>query len=125
MKKVLIYFVLFIAIGSSSCCDSQTNSQNTTSIEGIWKLQNISTGAKLTFQGQNWTLKSGTVTIIGTFTLNKNQMSGKAVSRSGASSGLLKPDIFTGDVSISDNKVTFTNFSGNWRLPFSSWYQKQ
>jgi hypothetical protein len=122
MKKLIIYSILFISTFFSSCSDNETT---TTSLEGTWLLQNISTGAKLTFQGQNWTLNSGTVTITGTFTLANNKMSGKAVTRTGASSNLLQPDTFTGNIAILNNKVTFTNFSGNWIYPFSSWYQKK
>lgn len=125
MKKLSIYSLLFIAISFSSCSNNQATSQTTTSLEGNWRLQNLAGGAKLTFQGQNWTLNSGTVTIKGTFTLSNNQMSGQVVSRSGVSSELLQPNTFTGNVVISNNRVTFTNFSGNWQYPFSTWYEKQ
>lgn len=130
MKKLLA--ILLITMFTISCSkydnnstNNQATNQTTTSLEGVWRLQNLTGGAKLTFQGLNWTLNSGTVTIKGTFTLTNNQMSGVATSRTGTSSNLLQPDNFTGNVSISNNKVTFTNFSGNWVAPFSTWYQKQ
>lgn len=105
--------------------DTQTTSLNKTSLEGVWKLQNIPTGSKLTFEGENWKLASGTVTITGTFTLNGNLMNAVAVSRSGANNAALQPNTFTGNVSISSNMVTFTKFTGNWNAVFSTWYQKQ
>ena len=71
MKKLFIWSLL--AICFYSCSDSQT----TTSLEGVWKLQNNSAGAKLTFQGENWTLNSGNYTITGTFTLKNNQTNGQ------------------------------------------------
>ena len=120
---LLSFTILFSC--SSSNDDNQTPSQNTTSLEGVWKLQNIQTGSKLTFEGQNWKLESGTVTITGTFTLSGNTMNAVAVNRSGANNAGLQPNTFTGNIAIADNKVTFTNFSGNWYAVFSTWYQKQ
>ena len=121
-----------ITIFAISCSKSDNNSENnqatiqtTTSLEGNWLLQNITSGAKLTFTGNNFTINSGTVIIKGTFTLVSNQMSGQVVSRSGANNGGLQPDTFTGNVSIANNKATFTNFSGNWNAVFSTWYGKQ
>lgn len=125
MKKLSLYCLLFIVIGFSSCSDNEKNSQTTTSLEGDWLLQNIPSGARLKFSNNNFTINSGTVTIIGTFTLTNTQMSGQVVSRSGANNGGLQPDTFTGNVSISDNRATFTDFSGNWRAIFSTWYGKQ
>ena len=130
MKKLSL--MLLIAVFTISCSKSDNNSTNnqaptqtTTSLEGNWLLQNITSGAKLTFTGNNFTINSGTVTIKGTFTLVSNQMSGQVVSRSGNNNGGLQPDSFTGNVSILNNKVTFTNFSGNWLAVFSTWYGKQ
>ncbi|HEX8575317.1 MAG TPA: hypothetical protein VF677_03405 [Flavobacterium sp.] len=129
MKHLLLGIVLFSVAILFSCSnnndDTQTASQNSTSLEGVWKLQNISTGAKLTFQGQNWKLNSGTVEMSGTFTLVGSLMSGQVLNRSGQGSNLIQPDSFTGNFEIENNKVTFTNFNGNWFAPFSSWYQKQ
>jgi hypothetical protein len=129
MKHLLTSFTLLIFIIFSSCSnsndDNQTTSQNTSSLEGVWKLQNIQTGSKLTFEGQNWKLESGTVTITGTFTLSGNTMNAVAVNRSGANNAGLQPNTFTGNIAIAGNKVTFTNFSGNWYAVFSTWYQKQ
>jgi hypothetical protein len=79
----------------------------------------------LTFEGQNWKLESGTVTITGTFTLSGNTMNAVAVNRSGANNAGLQPNTFTGNIAIAGNKVTFTEFDGNWRAVFSTWYQKQ
>ena len=125
MRKLFLVSLFFITITLSSCSsDSNTNNQSTP-LEGVWKLQNASSGAKLTFEGQDWELRSGTVVITGTFTLTDNVMSAIAVSRSGGNSGALQPNTFTGNISISNNKVTFTNFSGNWYAVFSTWYQKQ
>lgn len=129
MKHLLLGITLFIVLIFSSCSssndDNQTPSQNTTSLEGVWKLQNIQSGSKLTFEGQNWKLESGTVTITGTFTLTGNTMNAVAVNRSGANNAALQPNTFNGNISIENNKVTFTNFSGNWYAVFSTWYQKQ
>lgn len=129
MKHLLTSITLLIFIIFSSCSnnndDNQTSIQNSTSLEGIWKLQNIQSGSKLTFEGQNWKLESGTVTITGTFTLSGNTMNAVAVNRSGANNAGLQPNTFTGNIAIAGNKVTFTNFSGNWYAVFSTWYQKQ
>lgn len=123
MKKGIILICLTILFLSS--CSKDSNQGFETKLEGVWLLQNISTGSKLTFESKNFTIQSGTVTIIGTFELNNNQMSGQVVSRSGAHNEGLQPDTFTGNVEIWNNKVTFTDFSGNWRGVFSTWYQKQ
>jgi len=129
MKHLLFFVTLFLVTILFSCSnnndDHQTSSQNSTSLEGIWKLQNIQSGSKLTFEGQNWKLESGTVTITGTFTLSGNTMNAVAVNRSGANNAGLQPNTFTGNIAIAGNKVTFTNFSGNWYAVFSTWYQKQ
>ncbi len=126
MKHLLLSILLILILSScSSSDDTQAPSQNTTSLEGVWKLQNIQTGSKLTFEGQNWKLESGTVTITGTFTLSGNTMNAVAVNRSGANNAGLQPNTFTGNIAIAGNKVTFTNFSGNWYAVFSTWYQKQ
>lgn len=129
MKQLLFFVTLFLVTILFSCSnnndDNQTSSQNSTSLEGIWKLQNIQSGSKLTFEGQNWKLESGTVTITGTFTLSGNTMNAVAVNRSGANNAGLQPNTFTGNIAIAGNKVTFTNFSGNWYAVFSTWYQKQ
>lgn len=129
MKHLLLFVALFSVTILFSCSnsndDKQTSSQNSTSLEGVWKLQNIQSGSKLTFEGQNWKLESGTVTITGTFTLSGNTMNAVAVNRSGANNAALQPNTFTGNISIASNKVTFTNFTGNWYAVFSTWYQKQ
>lgn len=125
LSAILLLFIITLFSCSNNSNNSQTTTQNTTTLEGVWRLQNIQSGAKLTFQGQNWRLDSGSVIITGTFTLSNNQMNGIAITRSGTSSNLLQPDTFTGNVTILNNKVTFTNFSGNWIAPFSTWYQKQ
>ncbi len=88
-------------------------------------MQNLTGGVQLKFQGQNWTLKSGTVTINGTFTLSNNVLNAIAVTRSAAVNNTLQPDAFSGNVAIEGNKVTFTNFTGNWYAVFATWYQKQ
>ncbi len=128
MKTTFLISILLVA-AFCSCSKNNDNTQatslNKTSLEGVWKLQNIPTGSRLTFEGQNWELVSGTVTITGTFTLNGNLMNAVAVSRTGANNAALQPNTFNGNVSISNNKVTFTNFSGNWNAVFSTWYQKQ
>jgi hypothetical protein len=122
IKKIFIYTILLLVLSCSNDDDNQNNQSN---LEGVWLLQNIPTGAKLTFQGQNWILNSGTVEMSGTFSLVGNSMSGKVENRSGLGSNLIQPDSFTGVVEIENSKATFTNFSGNWRAPFSSWYGKQ
>ena len=124
MRKI-ITIVLFIITTITLSCSSDSASNTTTDLEGIWRLQNIQSGAKLTFEGQNWKLNSGTVEMSGTFTLTNDLMSGQVDYRSGQGSDLIQPDTFTGNVDIENNKVTFTNLSGNWFAPFSSWYQKQ
>ena len=121
----ILFFTLIIASCSSNNNDTLASNQNTTSLEGVWKLQNIQTGSKLTFEGQNWKLESGTVTITGTFTLSGNTINALAVNRLGANNSGLQPNTFTGNIAIAGNKVTFTNFSGNWYAVFSTWYQKQ
>lgn len=127
MKKVLNLFLVSVLVISFSFCssngdDNQSNSQSTTALEGTWRLQNNPAGAKLIFANNNFTIKSGTVTIEGTFTLVNNQMNGQVVN---SNTVLLQPDTFTGNFSISDNRVTLTNFSGNWYAVFSTWYQRE
>lgn len=126
MRKISIIILLISIILTLSCSsDSNPTSNVVSDLEGVWRLQNISSGAKLTFEGQNWKLNSGTVEMSGTFTLVGDSMNGQVDFRSGQGSDLIQPDTFTGNVNIEDNKVYFTNFSGNWIAPFSSWYQKQ
>lgn len=126
MKKVITIFLFVFTLVNLSCSSDNNSTNNTTTdLEGVWKLQNISSGAKLTFEGQNWKLNSGTVEMSGTFTLVGDLMNGQVDFRSGQGSDLIQPDTFTGNVNIEDNKVYFTDFSGNWFAPFSSWYQKQ
>lgn len=127
MKKVLNLFLVSVLVISFSFCssngdDNQSNNQSITVLEGTWRLQNNVAGAKLIFANNNFTIKSGTVTIEGTFTLVNNQMNGQVVN---SNTVLLQPDTFTGNFSISDNRVTFTNFSGNWYAIFSTWYQRE
>ncbi len=52
-------------------------------------------------------------------------MNAVAVNRSGANNAGLQPNTFSGKIAIAGNKVTFTEFDGNWRAVFSTWYQKQ
>lgn len=126
MKNFITLFISILIFCFSSCSSNDDNNNKTsTSLEGNWLLQNIPTGAKLKFEGSNFTIKSGTVTIIGTFKLINNQMNGQVVSREGANNGGLQPDSFTGKVEISNNRATFTDFDGNWRAVFSTWYGKQ
>jgi hypothetical protein len=106
-------------------CSNDDNQNNQTELEGVWLLQNITTGARLTFENSNFTIQSGTVTIRGTFEIQNNQLKGQVVSRTGANNGGLQPDNFTGNFDVSDDRVTFTNFSGNWRAVFSTWYGRQ
>lgn len=124
MRKI-ITIVLFIITTITLSCSTDSTSNTTTDLEGVWRLQNIPSGAKLTFEGQNWKLNSGTVEMSGTFTLTGDVMNGQVDYRSGQGSDLIQPDTFTGNVNIEGNKVYFTNYSGNWFAPFSSWYQKQ
>lgn len=104
--------------------NNNNGGNNSTPLEGIWLLQNIQNGARLTFQGQNWRIDSGTVTITGTFTVTNDLMNCVVLTRSGANNGGLQPDTFSGNFSISNNVVTFTNFTGNWYAVFSTWYVK-
>jgi hypothetical protein len=134
MKKTSLIVLLFLMIVFQACqkdeSASSSNSNNqansNTALEGSWILQNISTGAKITFTGNNFKIESGTVTIQGTFTYANTLMSGTVTSRTGANSGALTPDSFTGNATISNdgNYVTFTNFTGNWNTVFSTWYAK-
>lgn len=126
MKKILLLFVFVLPILLTSCSNSDgVNKEETTLLEGNWLLQNIPTGAKLNFMGNNFIIKSGTVTITGTFELSKNIMRGKVVKREGSNNGGLQPDSFTGNVEVSSDRVIFTNFDGNWRGVFSTWYGKR
>lgn len=122
MKNIILILTLVLFTIS---CSNDDNQNNQTELEGVWLLQNISTGAKLTFENNNFTIQSGTVTINGTFEISNNQMNGQVVSRSGANNGGLQPDDFTGNFDISNDRVTFTNFSGNWSAVFSTWYGRQ
>ncbi|USL96294.1 hypothetical protein D1J36_004110 [Riemerella anatipestifer] len=106
-------------------CKNNDDDIESTPLEGVWKLQNIPSGSRLTFEKQNWKLESGTVRITGTFTLSGNTINAVVVNRSGSGSSALQPDEFTGNIAIEGNKATFTNFSGNWYAIFSTWYQKQ
>jgi hypothetical protein len=121
IKKLLICAIVLFTIS----CSNDDNQNNQTELEGVWLLQNITTGARLTFENSNFTIQSGTVTIRGTFEIQNNQLKGQVVSRTGANNGGLQPDNFTGNFDVSDDRVTFTNFSGNWRAVFSTWYGRQ
>ncbi|TXD48161.1 MULTISPECIES: hypothetical protein [unclassified Polaribacter] len=121
MKKILICIIILFSIS----CSNNDIQNNQTELEGVWLLQNITNGAKLTFESKNFTIQSGSVTITGTFELSNSQINGKVVTRNGTSSNLLQPNTFTGNFEISNDRVTFSNFSGNWRAPFSSWYSRK
>jgi hypothetical protein len=135
MKKIsltliLLFFVLIFQAckkdetASKSSSSNQTNSPS--ALEGSWLLQNISSGSRITFTGNVFTINSGTVVIQGTFTYVNTTMNCVVTSRSGANSGSLTPDNFTGNATLSNNGtiVTFTNFTGNWYAVFSTWYWK-
>lgn len=127
MKKLILVFIAISSIAFSSCSNSDdSNTDNhgagKTSLQGTWLLENNTHLVKLTFEGNNFTINSGTAIVKGTYTLVNNQMTGQLMSTNYES---LKPNTFTGNVSISNNRVTFTNFSGNWYAIFSSWYEKQ
>ncbi|QYS87169.1 hypothetical protein JJC03_04270 [Flavobacterium oreochromis] len=121
---VFLFFILIVSCSKDNNQEPLTNGSTMTAIEGVWRLQNLSGGSKLIFNGSNFTIESGTVVMKGNFTLDGKQIKGVATSRSGAGSDWLKPNDFVADYVISGNKVTFSNYSGNWIL-FSSWYQKQ
>jgi len=123
MKKQIILFISILCL--YSCSSNEENSQPTATLEGNWLLQNIPSGSKLKFYGNNFMIESGTVTINGTFKLIDKKITGEVTSRKGANSEALKPDTFSGNVEITNDKVTFTNFDGNWRAIFSTWYGKQ
>lgn len=135
MKYFFLMFaitLLLITVSFSSCSsnndiENQESSptQASSLLEGNWLLQNIPNGAKLNFSNNNFTINSGSVIIKGTFTFTGNQMSGKVISRSGVNNEGLQPETFTGNVAILNNRVTFTDFTGNWRAVFSTWYGKQ
>ena len=129
MKKIIILGLILLTIGSTSCTkdsiEQPTIINNTTALEGTWVFQNQQPNLKLIFAGDTFTLKTNTIAIKGVFQITNNHFTGSVTSREGVSSDFIQPDRFTGDFVISGNKVTFTNFTGNWQLPFSSWYQKQ
>ena len=76
---------MFSVLSFSSCSSDDNKNINTvTSLEGDLLLQNIWSGTKLTFTGNNFIINSGTVTINGTFKLINNLMSGQVVNREGA-----------------------------------------
>lgn len=125
MKKILYLIFIFNCTIFSSCNDSNDNENQNTILEGVWKLQNIPNGTKITFENQNWKLESGNVIITGEFSITGNQINAEALNRYGTNNEVLQPNTFTGNFQISNNKVNFTNFSGNWYGVFSSWYQKQ
>ena len=57
--KHLLFIVILSSITILFSCSNKNDgilaaNQNSTSLEGVWKLQNLKSGAKLTFQGQNW-----------------------------------------------------------------------
>ena len=135
MKKIsltllLLFFVLIFQACKKDETASKSNSNNqanaNTALEGTWLLQNISTGSKITFAGNVFTIISGTVTIQGTFTYVNTTMTCSVTSRAGTNSGALTPDNFTGNATLSNNGtiVSFTNFTGNWYDVFSTWYGK-
>lgn len=126
MKKLLLIFsLIFLSFNFSSCSSDDDGGQSITALEGRWLLQNISSGSQLTFENNNFTIVSGSVKIMGTFTLIGNQMNGQVTTRSGSNSGALQPNTFNGNVSIVNNRAEFTNFNGNWIAVFSTWYGKQ
>ncbi|AFR36400.1 hypothetical protein [Riemerella anatipestifer] len=129
MKYLVLGLSLLCLTTLFSCKNNDDDiefvNQNSTPLEGVWKLQNIPSGSRLTFEKQNWKLESGTVRITGTFTLSGNTINAVVINRSGSGSSALQPDAFTGNIAIEGNKATFTNFSGNWYAVFSTWYQKQ
>jgi hypothetical protein len=134
MKKISLFVLIIFTVIFQSCKKDETTSKSSsnnqtnanTALEGSWLLQNISGGSRITFAGSVFTIVSGTVTIQGTFTYVNTVMTCSVTSRSGANSGALTPDNFTGNATLSSNGniVTFTNFSGNWTAVFSTWYGK-
>ncbi len=124
MRKNLCILITFLIL-CSSCKKESDQNQNLNSLEGTWLLQNIQSGARLTFSGNLFTIASGSVILKGTYNTSGNTLQGNVTSRSGANSGALTPDAFNGNFSISGDVVTFTNFNGNWNAIFSTWYKKQ
>jgi hypothetical protein len=129
MKKLIILGLILLTLGSTSCSkdsiEQPTTISTTTVLEGTWVFQNQQPNLKLIFIGDTFTLKTNTITIKGVFEIVKGHFTGSVTSREGVSSNMIQPDRFTGDCVISGNEVTFTNFTDNWQLPFSSWYQRQ
>lgn len=130
MKKIIILGLSIFTINFISCTKDSSETTNITNIivgklDGTWVFQNQQPNLKLIFKDQNFTLKTGTISIKGVFQVVNNHFQGTVTSREGASSDFIQPDAFSGDVEIVGNKVAFSKFTGNWALPFSSWYQRQ
>lgn len=123
-RFVMLFLLMSVSLQLSSCNNDDTSASV---LEGVWRLQGNSNLSKVTFSGNQFIMESGTVTITGTFTLTENVISCSVTRREGAGSNFSQPDDFTGNYELDQNGniLYFTNFSGNWRAPFSSWYFKE
>lgn len=124
MKHLLSFLVLiFIS------CSNETDIielHESSKIEGVWKLHNIQSATKLTFNGDNWKVESGDVTITGKISVEGNIISGTALTRTGTNSNLPTPDYFSCKFELSedDTIIEFSEYTGTW-IFFQSWYKKQ
>ena len=121
MKKLLL--VLFSTVLLLSCSVDEMN--ETTALEGRWRLLNNPSLTIITFEGQNWKVDSHTVDITGTFTISGDTFTATALERNGSGSNIYPLETFSGKAVVDGDMVTFSEFSGNWRDIFSSWYKKQ
>lgn len=123
--KYLLSFIVLIFISCSSEPEV-LNSTISSGIDGVWKLQNIQSATKLTFDGDNWKVESGNVVITGKISVEDNILSGTALTRTGTNSNLPAPDYFSCRFELSEDstKIEFSEYTGTW-IFFQSWYKKQ
>lgn len=116
MKKIL-FSLLFLSLFSCKSEENFTEEQ----LSGTWKLGDKT----LTFINTNFQYKYNDVLIGGYFTISDNIFEGLTVIKRGQGSSDIGPEIFSGTINISEDKLIFSNFTGTWNTVFYSSYKKE
>ena len=120
MKKKFFILITFIILLIASCGGDETITKD--QLSGTWKLGDRT----LTFIHTNFQYDYQDIQISGYFNLSDNNIfNGNAVIYKGQNSNEIIPNLFEGEIKITGDKITFSNFSGTWNKVFYSTYQKE
>ena len=114
MKK---FILLFLCMMTLSCESDETISAD--QLVGTWQLEDKT----LTFINSNFQFEFNDTFLAGYFTLEDNIFEGICVIKRGQDSANYIEN-FNGKVSLSGNKLIFSEFTGAWSNVFTSSYIK-